>query len=341
MSMSLLDRLSLGVHATTVSPRAAIALGQEAERRGWYGLAIGDSVLDSFAALAAVAAATERLQLRNGVAILGRTPVQTATAAATLDELAPGRYRLGLGTGSRERTEGWHGVDYQRIVGRFADFVRAVRAAWVTTPGQPASYQGPFYQFRGYARLRPPQTPLLPIDLAANGPQLLRLAGDLGDGVMFNDLHSGPYLSAVALPAVAVGEQRSGRPPGSVRRIGAFLVSLAGSRAAAIARARPGVLAYLRISHNRAVLDHYGRVEVRQALEAALARQDPAGLAAALPDDVVELFALCGDATTVRERLRAYEGLLDEAVLNIPEWRDPAAAATAAYQELIEALAPS
>ncbi|MCS6803237.1 MAG: LLM class flavin-dependent oxidoreductase [Dehalococcoidia bacterium] len=338
--MTIFDRLSLGVHASGASPRDAIAVARALERAGWWGISIGDSALDSFAALAAVAAATERLHLRNGVAILGRTPVQTATAAATVDELAPGRYRLGLGTGSRERTSGWHDIDYGRIVGRFRDYVSAVRAAWATTPGAPASYEGPFYRFRGYARLRPPATPSLPIDLAANGPQMLRLAGALGDGVMFNDLHTGPFLRDVALPAVEAGERHACRPVGTARRIGAFLVSLGPSKAAAIARGRAGVQAYLVISHNRHVLEHYGRQDVKAAIERALADGDSAAVARAIPDDLVDLFALCGDATEIRRRLAAYDGVLDEAILHIPEWRVPGAAAVAAYFEVIEALAP-
>jgi alkanesulfonate monooxygenase SsuD/methylene tetrahydromethanopterin reductase-like flavin-dependent oxidoreductase (luciferase family) len=339
--MTVLDRLSLGVHASGASPRDAIAVAQALERAGWWGISIGDSALDSFAALAAVAASTERLQLRNGVAILGRTPVQTATAAATVDELAPGRYRLGLGTGSRERTGGWHDVDYRRIVGRFGDFVAAVRAAWATTPGMPSAYDGQFYRFRGYARLRPPATPDLPIDLAANGPQMLRLAGALGDGVMFNDLHTGPFLQEVALPEVEAGERRAGRPVGTVRRIGAFSVSLGASKAAAIARGRVGVQAYLVISHNRQVLEHYGFHDVKAAIEQALATGDSAAVARAFPDEVVDLFAICGDAAEVRRRLAAYDGILDEAILHIPEWRVPGPTAVAAYFELIEALTPA
>lgn len=338
--MTILDRLSLGVHASGASPRDAIAVAEALERAGWYGISIGDSVLDSFAALGAVAASTERLHLRNGVAILGRTPVQTASAAGTIDELAPGRYRLGLGTGSRERSGGWHDLDYTRMVGRFGDYVTAVRAAWATGPGRTADYHGQFYRFRGFARLRPAKTADLPIDLAANGPQILRLSGAIGDGVMLNDLHTGGFLHDIALPAIEAGERQAGKPAGATRRIGAFSVSLAPTVARAIARGRVGVQAYLSISHNRHALEHYGRHDVKAAIERALESGDPAAVARAIPDEVVELFTICGEAATIRARLSAYDGVLDEAILHIPEWRVPGFDARAAYLELIEALRP-
>jgi alkanesulfonate monooxygenase SsuD/methylene tetrahydromethanopterin reductase-like flavin-dependent oxidoreductase (luciferase family) len=337
--MSILDHLSLGVHAAAASPRDVIGVAQALERNGWHGISIGDSTLDSFAILAAVAATTETLNLRNGVALLGRTPVQTVFAAATVDQLAPGRYRMGIGSGSREKTEGWHDFDYSRIVGRFKDFVVAFRAAWQTEPGHPVDYAGPFYRFSRFAAIRPQATPILPIDMAANGPQMLRLAGSLADGVMFNDLHTGGYLREVAIPEVLEGERRAGRPAGSARRIGGFSVSIGADRASAVARARSGVVSYLSISHNRQVLDHYGRDDVRQAIEEALSG-GPAAVAKAIPDDVVELFAICGTPDVIRERLAEHEDVLDEAILHIPEWRVAGPAAVAAYHELIEALKP-
>ncbi|MCS7002297.1 MAG: LLM class flavin-dependent oxidoreductase, partial [Dehalococcoidia bacterium] len=258
MPTSLLDRVSLGVHAAAASPQDVVAVAQRIERAGLYGISVGDSALDSFSVLSAVAAATTRIHLRTGVALLGRSPVQTVFAAATVDQFAQGRFRLGIGVGSREKTAGWHDLDYSRPVGRLRDFVAAVRAAWATTPGHPQSFDSPHYRFRHFAVIRPNFTERLPIDLGVNGPQMLRLGGAVADGVMFNDLHTGAYLREVALPEVARGEQSAGRPVGSVRRIGAFSVSLASTREAAIARARSGVQAYLSISHNRNVLAHYG-----------------------------------------------------------------------------------
>ena len=88
----------------------------------------GDAADDSIALLGAISQVTHRVGLRTSVALLGRSPAQLALAAATLQRLSGGRFRLGIGPGSQQRNEGWHGIPYRRMVVRTEEYLRTVRA---------------------------------------------------------------------------------------------------------------------------------------------------------------------------------------------------------------------
>jgi alkanesulfonate monooxygenase SsuD/methylene tetrahydromethanopterin reductase-like flavin-dependent oxidoreductase (luciferase family) len=337
---ALLDKLNIGVHASGAGPADVIAIARKAEECGWYGLSNGDSALDSLGMMTALAATTTTLQLRTGVTLLSREPAQTAIAAATIDQLSRGRFRIGLGTGSRERVDGWFGGDYARPVGRLKDFVGAFRAAWDTAPGKPGNYGGPFYAFKNFSFLRPTYSEKVHVALAANGPQMLRLAGRIADGAMFNDLHGGRYLRETAIPELERGEAEAGRAPHSVWRTGAFLVSIASTSEQAMKRARHGVGSYLMLGHNREILTHFGLQSGREKLEAALKAGDEPGFFAAVTDDMINLFSVCGTRDDCLKIITSYADVLDEAVINVPEWRKPGNEAVAAYLETVDALRP-
>lgn len=153
--------------------------------------------------LAAVAQATERLALGTWVTNpLSRHPVVTASAAATLDELAPGRSYIGIGAGG---TGVWHlGMNTARL-GQLEEYVRAVRA--LLEEGR-ATYEGREARLE-WARRR------IPIVVSAHGPDSLRLAGRLGDGVVIG-LGVTPEVVRGSLELLAEGARAAGRSPDEI-----------------------------------------------------------------------------------------------------------------------------
>src|SRR5947208_7539681 len=108
-----------------------LALAQEADRLGytvvWAAEAYGS---DAATVLAWIAAQTERVDVGSAVfQIPGRTPALTAMTAATLDALSGGRFRLGLGVSGPQVSEGWHGVRFDKPLGRTREYVEIVRKA--------------------------------------------------------------------------------------------------------------------------------------------------------------------------------------------------------------------
>ena len=135
---------------------------------------------DSLTVLAAYAARTERIKLGTGVLpIYSRTPVATAQAAATIDELSGGRMVLGLGVSHQVTVENWYGSTIDRPVAEMREYVSALRAMFRgEDPPQGERFPTRF-RFMGYE-----PRPELPIYVAALSPAMLRLAGEIADGAM-------------------------------------------------------------------------------------------------------------------------------------------------------------
>src|SRR5262249_42050410 len=108
-----------------------LALAREADKLGfavaWAAEAYGS---DAPTVLAWVAAQTERIDGGSAVMqIPARSPAMAAMTAATLDTLSGGRFRLGLGVSGPQVSEGWHGVRFDKPLGRTREYVEIVRKA--------------------------------------------------------------------------------------------------------------------------------------------------------------------------------------------------------------------
>ena len=129
-------------------------------------------------------AVTSSIRLAVSVALPTRSPLQTAIAAGSLADLAPGRVTLGLGIGSLDTNETRHGAAYSPPLPRMRDFLRAVTTPLRHPAGEPVTHQGPFYRAVGTGMgLKPEQ---LPVVLGAHGPRMTELAAGETDGVIFH-----------------------------------------------------------------------------------------------------------------------------------------------------------
>jgi 5,10-methylenetetrahydromethanopterin reductase len=172
-----------------------------ADRLGFDAVWLPDSQLlwrDVFASLAVVAMRTERVHLGTAVTNLAtRHPAVVASAARTIAELAPGRFRLGIGVGDSS-------VEPVGLVKTTQAELRAgLKVIRTLLAGQEVDFG------TARSRLRDPG-PSFPTYLAASGPRNLSLAGELADGVI---LLSGvsPATLASSLEQVRVGAEAAGR----------------------------------------------------------------------------------------------------------------------------------
>ena len=83
---------------------------------------------DAVTPLAYFSALTEKMNIGSGIMqIPARTPAMTAMTAVTLDQMAKGRFRLGLGVSGPQVVEGWHGVPYGKPLKKTREYVELVR----------------------------------------------------------------------------------------------------------------------------------------------------------------------------------------------------------------------
>lgn len=182
-----------------------------AEDLGYDSVWVADSQMiwsDCYATLALAAKATNRIKLGTGVAVAGtRIAPVTASAIASINQLAPGRVFLGLGTGhTAMRTMGHD----QMPLGEFKAYARVVRdlldgktTRW-THNGQ-STHVSLMHQGKGYYELEP----RIPIHISGFGPQTQQWAGAWADSLVLAGCR--PAVIAAAAANVRRGAARAGR----------------------------------------------------------------------------------------------------------------------------------
>jgi probable F420-dependent oxidoreductase len=137
--------------------------------------------LDPFAALAAVAAVTERIRLGTGIClVVERDPITTAKEVATLDLISDGRFEFGVGGGWNLEEMENHGTDPGTRFALLRERVLAMKAIWTT---EEAEFHGSFVDFEPMWQWpKPVQRPHPPVLLAGNGPRTLERVLDWADG---------------------------------------------------------------------------------------------------------------------------------------------------------------
>lgn len=321
--------------------RESIDFAVSLEDAGFDGVWFPEIQRDPFVGLSAVAARTSRIGLGTGVAIWARSPVISALTAANLDQLSEGRFVYGIGTGPPAFNESFHNIRYERPAVRMCEYIEVVRGVWGAHSGQVLDHDGPEYPVHGYTRSISQEREEVPIYLAAVQKGMLRLAGSVADGVLFNTCTTPRYYTQFALPHLQEGAERSGRKLEEIRR--ASIVSTAVDDDPEQARewARRHISFYGSLPYFEAIFALHGFEETGAAIRAAAASGDIEGAVRAVTDEVVDTFTVAGTPDHVRRRLREFGGLIETAVLLPPSYLCDEDEIRSSYNAIRESLAPN
>ncbi len=296
----------LGLFLTALPPTLAIDLAGRAERAGFRSAWFPEiTFADSFGPATAAALRSQRIGIGTGVVgIWSRSAVTMALQAATLQQLSGGRLLLGLGLQARGYVSGWHGQRYHKPLTAMRDFVTILRGAF---GGGLVTHEGEIFSVRNFhLDMELPAPP--PIYLAANGPRMIELAGEIADGIVgwFQSLE---YVRTVTMPALRRGAERAGRLldgfqvtvgfPAVVTRDDSG-VALAKGQAMMYATALGSAPAYLESA--RAA----GFGDVAEQIGERVRAGDLRGAVRLVPDEMVDTLLLAGSAERVRERIERY-----------------------------------
>lgn len=207
------------VHVDVMTtPMPLERIGDHARRTlecGFSGLLFTEAGRTPYLNAAAAALATPGLDLSTGVAVaFPRSPFVTASTAWELQEASGGRFRLGLGTQVKTHVERRYGVTFDRPGPRLRDYVRAVKACFAAFRGAPLEHRGEFYELTFITPQWSPgsiDAPDPKVDIAAVNPWMLRMAGEVADGVHVHPIGEPGYLRRHVLPNVAAGATAAGR----------------------------------------------------------------------------------------------------------------------------------
>jgi len=198
----------IGVAVTAPDSSAALAAIEDLEKRGfpaaWMtsGSASGG---DSLSVFAAVASRTRNIMLGTAITqIFPRHPIAVAQQVLVLAQLAPGRFRLGLGTSGRGGMEQTFGVDFRAPLAHLREYLRIEKS--LLQQGS-VDFSGRYYQ----AHTSNSSPVDVPVMAAALGPRAYQLCGAEADGAI-SWVCPGSYLRDVALPAMRKGAEIADRP---------------------------------------------------------------------------------------------------------------------------------
>jgi len=193
----------------------AADLARTLESVGYSGILYTETSNIPWMQITAAALAAPELSFSTGIAVaFPRSPMVSAAAAWEIAANTGGRFRLGLGSQVKAHVERRYGVEYDRPAARMRDYVAAVKACWrAFDRTERLSHAGEFYEL---SLLPPDWTPRahdhpMRVDISAVGPYMVRVAGEVADGVHVHPLHSMHYIEHRLLPGVADGAARAGR----------------------------------------------------------------------------------------------------------------------------------
>ncbi len=298
--------------------------GLRAERAGAEVLWSSELHRSATVTAAALASATSHAKVGTAIALaFTRSPMVTALEALDLDELADGRFLLGLGTGVKRLNEDWHNATFGAPVTHMREVVRNLRHFWAScASGDEIALDGEWepMRIRGYQRPTAPVRTEIPIYLAAMGPAMTRLSGRIADGWISHELCSPAYLAEQILPELEAGiDAVEGRSRSGLDVVVSACCSIDDDAKLARRRAAGGVGFYASVRTYADFFAFHGLLEGQRAVIDAFRAGTGADLLAdAVSDEMVDALTLSGDRDAVLVQLKAYEGLADSVKLSPP-----------------------
>ncbi len=279
-----------------------------AERAGCQAFCSGEFAdRNAYVSLAEMATTTTTAMIGPGVAYaFARSPFVHASAVRHCDKLAPGRIFLGLGSGTRRMNESWFATPADRALGRMADMVGAIRSYLIAPNMRPVRHDGEFYPID--AAIMAPVLGLIdvPIVLGAFNEGMLRVAGRVADGIIGHGLFTDRWWDETIDPNLAVGAVAAGRDPSTLRRWGWVITSVNDDDPGRAERdARLMVAFYVTVKTYDTLTSMHGWDSGVAAVRDAFRRQDIDGMAAAVPQDMLDSIAIYGTTVEARDRIAA------------------------------------
>jgi F420-dependent oxidoreductase-like protein len=276
---------------------------------------------DAVSTMGFLAAHTSTVQIASGILPLySRTPTLLAMTAASLDSLSGGRCILGLGASGPQVIEGFHGLPYDRPLGRTREIIEICRKVWKRErlEHDGTSYKIPLPEGQGTGLGKPlklinhPLREDIPIYVASLGPKNVEMTAEVANGWM--PLFYLPEKAKDVWGAdLAAGESKRSADLGPLEVVAGSLLAIGEGAEKMRDFARPMLALYIggmgakgRNFYNDLVCRYGWEEEAEQIQDLYLAgKKDEA--AALIPEELLEKTTLCGPEGYVKERIAAFE----------------------------------
>ncbi|QCR73419.1 TIGR03617 family F420-dependent LLM class oxidoreductase [Mycobacterium avium subsp. hominissuis] len=273
-------------------------LARRTQSAGFSGLLFTETGRTAYLNAAVASQSAPGLELSTGVAVaFPRSPFVTAAVAWELQEATKGRFRLGLGTQVRTHVVRRYGAAFERPGPRLRDYLLAVKACFAAFRSGTLQHHGDFYDLDFITPQWSPgpiDAPDPKVDIAAVNPWMLRMAGEVADGVHVHPIGEPGYLARHVLPTVAEGAAKAGRSPSDIAII-VPVMTIVGDNDEERDQQREAVrasMAFYGSTPNYAFIwDEAGFEGTTARIREKQKAGDYAGMAAQVSDDHIAVFA--------------------------------------------------
>ena len=293
-------------------------ISREAESAGIHSLYTVDAGRSATITAAAVINATQRAKVGTYIVnAYAREPWMTGIEARDLNEISNGRFILGVGTGNLHFNDYYMGLDSSKPLAKMRDFMQIVSAVVAGKAAEPVRYQGKVHRIRWRASWEP-QAEKVPVYLSASGPKMVKLAGEVSDGVGIGIMSSVEFVRDIVKPNARSGATAAGKDPNALAFPMAATVSINSDVEAARDASRKSVC---KLFHP--IPHPYYDSQLRQLgfgdFVDQAAKLMPAGkLREAMdlvPEEVIDRMTITGNVEDCAARIKEYDGIADEVIL--------------------------
>ena len=296
------------------------AFAEAAARAHYSGIVVTEGARTAYMGCGAAALAAD-IDILTGVAVaFPRSPMVTAEIAWELAEATHGRFRLGLGTQVKAHITRRYGSEFDHPGPRLKEYVQAMQAIFRAFNGdERLEVDGQFFKLDLLPSQWSPgpidvEDP--PIDIAAVNPWMLRMAGEVADGVHVHPLNHPTYIKETVLPNVAAGAAIAGRNAADLEIIvPAFIVPTDEDESKWREFARMQVAFYGSTPNYAFIFEQLGFEGTTDRIRSRQKARDMAGMSAEVSDELLSHFIVAGAFTELADKiLHRYDGLADRVV---------------------------
>ena len=297
------------------------------EAAGYDGVRTAEMNHDPFFPLLLAAEHSEKLELATSIAVaFARSPMNLANIGHDLNAYSKGRFTLGLGSQIKPHITKRFSMQWGAPAAQMRELVLAMRAIWANWyDGAPLEFVGKYYR---HTLMTPAFTPedraygAPRVILAAVGPKMTEVAGEVADGMIIHPFSTVPYINAVTIPAIEKGLAAAGKTrDGFELSYSCFVITgrdeaeFAASKKAAQER----IAFYGSTPAYKGVLESIGCGELQGELNAMSKQGRWQEMGTLVTDDMLKEFGVMGEPQEIApQMLERYGSFVDRTSASFP-----------------------
>lgn len=297
------------------------------EAAGYDGIHTAETSHDPFFPLLLAAEHSEKLELATSIAVaFARSPMILANIGHDLNAYSKGRLTIGLGSQIKPHITKRFSMPWGAPAAQMRELVLAMRAIWANWYEQePLQFVGKYYRHTLMTPMFTPQNldygpPR--VTLAAVGPKMTEVAGEVADGIILHPFSTMPYINSVTLPAIDAGLAKSGRTRKDFEvAYSCFVISGRDEVEFEASKntARERIAFYGSTPAYKGVLDSIGAGELQGELNAMSKQGRWQEMGTLVTDDMLNEFGVVGEPDQIApQMLQRYGSFVDRTSASFP-----------------------